>query len=109
MEILGWPSTSMWGAVLVCLEACGPLGEYGDTLKTPAGLMRLFKELCMHCTLWQEAKCTAVAMGWPLLWVFQLAMDTQLEAEARVRKLKDELKLEKDIRLSYTCSSIGTS
>lgn len=47
MEILGWPSTSMWGAVPVCLEACGLLGEYGDTLKTPARLMRLFKELCI--------------------------------------------------------------
>lgn len=31
-----------------------------------------------------------------------LATDVQLEAEARIRKLKKELKLEKDIRLPTT-------
>ena len=38
-------------------------------------------------------------MGWPLLWAVWLAINAQLEAEARVRKL-EELKLEKDIQLS---------
>lgn len=36
-----------------------------------------------------------------------LATDVQLEAEARIRKLKKELKLEKDIRLPTTLLASG--
>lgn len=36
-----------------------------------------------------------------------LATDVQLEAEARMRKLKKELKLEKDIRVSTTLLASG--
>lgn len=51
----------------------------------------------------------AAGMGWPLLWAFWLSMDTQLEAEARIRKWKDELKLEKDVRLFTHFLALGLS
>lgn len=36
-------------------------------------------------------------VGWPLLWAVWLDTDAPLEAEAQVRKLGEELKLEKDV------------
>lgn len=35
----------------------------------------------------------AAGVGWPLLWAAGLATKTQLEAETRVRKLEEELRL----------------
>lgn len=86
------------------LDSCGPAREYEATPKTLADLRRLFEEV--HITHHgKEEKNMATAVGWPLLWVVQLAIDTQLEAGARVRK-RDKLKLEKDI---YSSASSGTS
>ena len=43
-EILGWPSTSVWGGVVVCmLDACGLLYEFRDALRTLAGFMCVFE------------------------------------------------------------------
>lgn len=44
-DILSWPSTSVQGKVAHVLDACGPLCEYGDILKTLVGL--IFEELCI--------------------------------------------------------------
>ena len=46
-------------------------------------------------------------VGWPLLWVVQVATDAQLEAEAWVRKLEEELRLKKVVRLSTTLLALG--
>ena len=45
-EILTCSLTSMWGGVAHMSDICGPLHEYRDALKTPAGLMQLAEELC---------------------------------------------------------------
>ena len=42
----------------------------------------------------------ATTVGWPPLWAVQPATDAQLEAEAWVRELEEELKLEKNVQLS---------
>ena len=61
-----------------------------------AGLTNLFKELHItHCG--KEGKGIAATVGWPLLWAVRLATDAQLEAEAPVAKLEEELRLEKDV------------
>ena len=39
----------------------------------------------------------AAPMGWPLMWAAWLATNVQLEAEAQVRKLEDEQRLEKEV------------
>ena len=51
-DILGWPSTSVWGRMACMLDACRWLhGFSGDALKTPAILMSLFEELCrVYCS-----------------------------------------------------------
>lgn len=83
------------------LDLCGLSCEYGDALKMPADLVLLFEEMHItHCG--KEGKHMAATVAWPLLWAVWLATNTQLEAEARVRKLEDELKLEKDIRVFTT-------
>lgn len=67
----------------------------------PAALVLLFEEMHItHCG--KEGKHMAATVTWPLLWAVWLATNTQLEAEARVGKLEDELKLEKDIRMFTT-------
>lgn len=63
-------------------------------LKMPAVLMHLFEELG-RATCGKEEKQTAAEVGWPLLWAVWLATDSQPEAEIWVRKLKEELRLEK--------------
>ena len=45
--------------------------------------------------------------GLPLLWGVWLASDAQLEAEAQVRKMEEELSLEKDVQLSTTLLTSG--
>lgn len=57
-------------------------------------LMHLFEELHIeHCG--KEEKLMAATVGWPLPLAIQLATDAQLEAEAQIRKLEEELKLER--------------
>lgn len=86
-------------------DACGLLHEYGNLLNMPTDFMHLFEELHVtHCD--KEGNVMATAVGWPLLWEFLLTTDTQLEAEARVRKL-EELKLENCIRMSTTLLASG--
>lgn len=60
--------------------------------------MHLFKE--QHCG--KAGTFMATSAGWYLLWVVWLVTNAQLEAEARVRKLEEETKLEKGIRMSIT-------
>lgn len=49
-KISGWPLTFIHGRAACILDVCGPLHKYGDSLKTPAGLMPLFEELHVaHC------------------------------------------------------------
>lgn len=74
----------MWEGVALTLNACGPLCEYRETLEMLAG-QRSQRIYTLH----------TAAVGWPLLWAVQLATSAQLEAEAMVRKLEEELKLEK--------------
>lgn len=48
--------------------------------------------------------CTSAAtMGWLLLWAVQRATDAQLESEAQIRELKEELKLEKGVQCPLIC------
>lgn len=49
----------------------------------------------------------AAIVGWPLLWAVWLNVDAPLEAEAQVRKLGEELKVEKDVQLSTTLLASG--
>lgn len=49
----------------------------------------------------------AAAVSWPLLWVVQLATDTQLEAEAQVRKLEELLSLEKVFSTTLLASRLA--
>lgn len=44
----------------------------------------------------------AATVSWPPLWAVWSATNVQLEAEAHVRKLEEELRLEKDVCLSTT-------
>lgn len=46
-------------------------------------------------------------MVWPLLWALQLATDAQLDAEDQIRKLEEELSLEKDMQLPTTLTLQG--
>lgn len=47
----------------------------------------------------------AEAVGWVL--IMDSSFSHQLDAEGRVRKLKEELKLEKDIKISITLLALG--
>ena len=49
----------------------------------------------------------AATVGWSLLGAGQLATDAQLEAEAPVRKLEEELRLEKDVWVSAALLDLG--
>lgn len=80
----------MWGGVDCMWEASRPPRGYGDVLEMLAGLMSLFKEPTTHCTLWR-GKHVATTIDWRLLWAVRLITNTQLEAEARVRKLEADL------------------
>ena len=65
------------------------------------GLRHLFEEF--HIVHYgKEGKLMVTAVSWPLLWAVQLATDAQLEAEARVRKFEEMLRLEKDVKLFAT-------
>lgn len=54
-----------------------------------------------------EGKLMVATMGWPLLWAVLLATDTHVEADAWVRKLKDELRLEKGMWVSINQLASG--
>lgn len=49
----------------------------------------------------------AAIVGWLLLQAIWLAMNAQLEADAWVRKLEEELRLDKDMWLSTTRLASG--
>ena len=105
-EILCWPLIFTCRRVVCMLDSCGPLLEFGDTLKTSAGLMHFFGELHLaHCC--KEGKQMVAAVGWPLLCAIWLAPDAQLEAEALVTNLQVELRLEKDMWLSTILLASG--
>ena len=72
----------------------------------PVGLMALCEELCVVCTATKQGNeglhsGLASAMG------SQLATDPQLEVEAWVRKLEEELRLEKKVQRSTTLLASG--
>ena len=46
-------------------------------------------------------------MGWPLLWAVQLATRNRLHTDTQVRKLEDELRLEKDMQASTGLPAFG--
>lgn len=46
-------------------------------------------------------------VGWHLLWGSIVATDAQLEVESPIRKLEEELKLEKGMWLSTTLLALG--
>lgn len=64
------------------LHACGPLPEEGGALKSPAGTVHFFEELCVeHCG--KEGTPVAAAVGWlPQGWLGRPDTGTQLEADA---------------------------
>lgn len=67
----------------------------------PADFMCLFEDVFItHCG--EEGKHMDTNVSWPFVWAVWPATDTQLEAEARVRKLEGELKLGKDVGMSTT-------
>lgn len=72
--------------------------EYKDILKTAASLTCLLEEL--YHLICEAGKQRVAAVACPLLWSVQLATDAQLEGETCVRKLEDELRLEKDMRVT---------
>ena len=76
-EILNWPLTSVWGGVPRILDGHGPLHDYGNALKMPAGLMCQFEEQCRE----HHAR-KGEAMGLPLLGAFGLATHVWLEVRA---------------------------
>ena len=47
------------------------------------------------------------AMGWPLLWAVQLATRNRLHTDTQVRKLEDELGLEKDMQAPTGLPALG--
>ena len=59
----------------------------------------------MRCS--KEEKQMAAAVGWSLLWAVGLDTDAQLEAEAQVRELEEELRLETDMQLTTTLLTLG--
>lgn len=72
----------------------------------PAILMCLLEELHIaRCG--KEGKCMAATVVWPVLWVTWLTADAQLEAEAKVGKLEEELRLEKIVWLSTILLALG--
>lgn len=96
----------MWGQVAHMLDACGLLHEYGDAFKMLAALMHLFEKLHIaHCS--EEGKHVAATVGWLLLWAVQQAIDAQTEAEAQVKKLEEELRLEKNVWFSTILLASG--
>ena len=83
-------------------DACGLPSEYRDVPRMPAILMCLLEELHIaRCG--KEGKCMAATVVWPVLWVTWLTADAQLEAEAKVGKLEEELRLEKNMRCQLLC------
>lgn len=50
-----------------------------------------------------------VAVGWPLLWADWLDTDAKLESKIQVRKLEEELRVEKDVWLPTTLLALGQS
>lgn len=54
----------------------------------------------MQSPLQQSRKVPGGTVNWPLLWEAQLDADVQLGAEAQVRKEEEELRLEKNMRVS---------
>lgn len=67
----------------------------------PAGLVQAFEKLhTAHCG--KEGKLVAAKVGWSLMWAARLAIDAQLEAEDRVRKL-EELRPQKDCSCQLFC------
>lgn len=42
----------------------------------------------------------AAAVGWPQRWAGQLSTHAQLKAEAQVRELEEELRIEQDMKVS---------
>lgn len=76
------------------IDVCGAPCKYMDAQKMLAALMHLFEELHIeHCG--KEQKLKAATVGWPLLLAVQLATEAQLETEAQIRKLEEELKVRK--------------
>ena len=51
----------------------------------------------------------AAVVGWPLLWADCLDSDAELESKTQVRKLEEELRLEKDVWLSAMLLASGQS
>lgn len=63
------------------------------------GCFNAFKKLHIaHCG--KEEKRMAAAVGWPILWAVQLAIDAQLEAKAQVKKFEEGLRLKKSMQIS---------
>lgn len=94
----------MWRVVARVLDVCGLLHEFREALKTLAGLKRL-RNYELHTVTRKEPH--GRNCGWAPLTGNWLATNFQLEAEARIRKLKKELKLEKDIRVPTTLLASG--
>lgn len=97
-EILSWPSASMWGRVSQVLGACGLPRAYGEAPKSLAGLLYLFEGQCgAH---WEKEE-----KRWQPQWT-GLTVGQQ-EAEAQVRKLAEEPRLEKHTELSTALLDLG--
>lgn len=56
-----------------------------------------------------KVKQMVAAMGCPLLWTVWLDTDAQLEAEPQIRKLEEQLRLERGIWLFTTLLASGTA
>lgn len=61
----------------------------------------------VHSVLGQRREMNSCCRGWLLHWAGQLATDAQLKAEVWVRKLEEELKLEKDMGVSSALLASG--
>lgn len=82
------------------LDACGPSSESGEKPQN-AGCCNVFEEL-RRANRRREGKETAAPVGRPL-WADGLDPDAQLEAEAQVRKLEEELRIEQDVQCPRLC------
>lgn len=93
------------GRVTCLLDTCGLLHEFKDAVKTQASLMHL--RYCASCAI--AKKRSKWLLQWAGLYCGQLGwtLMPQLEAQAQVRELEEEVRLETDMQLTTTLLTLG--
>ena len=92
----------MWGGMAPYIGCLWTTVWVQGHPKNAGWLNTLVEELCIvHCS--KEGEGMAAAVGWSPLSAVQVVTNAQLEPEARVRELEEELRLEKNVWCPLLC------